>query len=81
MDQGLVVDTPDARLCVLHGSNQFRQVLTKGTQGYAPTHENIDLLRLRSFTLGRKLSDDEVTGPRGLDRLAELVSCMVPWVS
>lgn len=39
------------------------------------------MLRLRNFTLGTKLSDDEVVGKKGLDRIAEIVSCMVPFVS
>ncbi|KAF2130839.1 hypothetical protein P153DRAFT_395258 [Dothidotthia symphoricarpi CBS 119687] len=55
--------------------------LKRNPKGYDPTHKDIDLLRLRSFTLGRKLSDDEVVGPQGLDRLAELVNCMVPWIT
>ena len=44
-------------------------------------HKDIDLLRLRSFTLGKKLSDEEVVGPKGMDRIAELISCIEPFVS
>jgi hypothetical protein len=39
------------------------------------------LLRLRNFTLGKKLSDNEVVGPGGLERIADLVACLVPFVS
>lgn len=38
-------------------------------------------MRLRNFTLGTKLSDKEVVGGQGLERIAEVISCMVPFVS
>lgn len=44
-------------------------------------HKDIDLLRLRSFTLGKKLSDEAVVGPKGMDRIAELIACIEPFVS
>lgn len=50
-------------------------------QGYDADHRDIELLRLRNFTLGTKISDDEVVGKNGLDRIAELIGCMVPFVS
>ncbi|KAF2083205.1 hypothetical protein K490DRAFT_52251 [Saccharata proteae CBS 121410] len=50
-------------------------------QGYEKDHEEIELLRLRNFTVGKKLPDDKVTGPKGLERIAQLVGCMVPFVS
>jgi hypothetical protein len=40
-----------------------------------------ELLRLRNFTLGKKLSDEDVVGSGGLERIAELISCLVPFVS
>lgn len=40
-----------------------------------------EILRLRNFTLGKKLSDEEIIGPGGLNRIADLISCMVPFVS
>ncbi|KAH8730623.1 hypothetical protein GQ44DRAFT_700605 [Phaeosphaeriaceae sp. PMI808] len=55
--------------------------LKKSPKGYDPNHKDIELLRLRSFTLGKKLSDDEVIGPLGLERIAETIACMVPFVS
>ncbi|KAF2629734.1 hypothetical protein BU25DRAFT_489737 [Macroventuria anomochaeta] len=44
-------------------------------------HKDIDLLRLRSFTLGKKLSDEEVVGPEGMDRIAGLISCIEPFIT
>jgi len=50
-------------------------------QGYDAEHRDIDLLRLKNFTIGRKLTDQEVVGNKGLGRVAELISVMVPFVS
>jgi hypothetical protein len=50
-------------------------------QGYDHDHKDIELLRLRNFTMGRKLSDDEVVGIGGLERVGKLVANMVPFVS
>jgi hypothetical protein len=58
-----------------------RTLLTGLYQGYEADHRDIELLRLRSFTLSRKLDDREVLGPHGLDRITELVGYLVPFVS
>jgi hypothetical protein len=50
-------------------------------QGYEADNPNIDLLRLRNFTAGCKLKEDEVLAPTLLGRIAELVSAMHPFVS
>lgn len=50
-------------------------------QGYEADHPNIELLKLKNFTVGKKLADEEVVGSQGLQRVADLVSCMVPFVS
>lgn len=44
-------------------------------------HENIELLRLRNFTLGAKLQDDEVLGADGLERISAKMKALVPFVS
>ncbi|KAJ4369133.1 hypothetical protein N0V83_006217 [Neocucurbitaria cava] len=49
--------------------------------GYDLDHKDIDLLRLRNFTIGRRLLDYEVVGPKGLDRVAELILDMVPFIT
>lgn len=56
-------------------------LLTAFGQDFSMDHKDIDLLRLRSFTLGSKLSDGEVVGPGGIDRIAELIACIEPFVS
>src|SRR5439155_15225189 len=39
------------------------------------------ILRLRSYTLGTKLADNEVLGENGLNRIADLVGALTPFVS
>ena len=50
-------------------------------QGYEADNPSIELLRLRNFTAGCKLKEDEVLSPSLLDRISEAIGCMVPFVS
>lgn len=50
-------------------------------KGFDADHKNISLLRLKNFTVGRKLKDEEVVGEKGMDRIAYLLSKLVPFVS
>ena len=50
-------------------------------QGYEVDNPNIDLLKLRNYTIGRKLKDDEVVGSSGLDRIVNLIGILTPFVS
>jgi len=51
------------------------------TQGYGADHADIELLRLRNYTIGSKMADDELLGEGGIDRIAALLACMKPFVS
>ena len=53
----------------------------KPLQDYAEDHPDIALLRLRNFTIGRKLKDEEVLGPGGLTRIVDLLGTLTPFVS
>ncbi len=55
-------------------------VLTRVPRGYAPDHRAARWLRFKSFTLGRALTDAQVTGPRLPDLLAEDFALMLPLV-
>ncbi|EDU48266.1 conserved hypothetical protein [Pyrenophora tritici-repentis Pt-1C-BFP] len=55
--------------------------LKRNPKGYDHDHKDIDLLRLRNFTVGRKLEDDKVVGTGGLSRIAELVLCLEPFIT
>jgi len=48
---------------------------------YPGDHKDIQLLRLRNFTIGRKLKDEEVIGDGGIDRIAEVIAALVPFVT
>jgi hypothetical protein len=50
-------------------------------QGYDGDNPNIELLKLRNFTIGKKISDEEVTGPHGLQIIVDLIGTMTPFVS
>ncbi|KAI8934879.1 hypothetical protein NX059_008553 [Plenodomus lindquistii] len=55
--------------------------LKRNPKDYGLDHTDIELLRLRNFTLGTKLLDHEIVGPGALDRIAELIRAMVPFIS
>jgi hypothetical protein len=38
------------------------------------------LLRLRNFTLGKKISDTNVLSEDGIDKIADIIGAIVPWV-
>lgn len=51
-------------------------------QGYDSDHVDIELLRLKNFTVGRKLLDAEILDGNGfLNRAADLCSVIQPFVS
>ena len=50
-------------------------------KGYEKDNPNIDLLKLRNYTIGKKLKDEEVLGSGGLGRIAELIGILTPFVS
>ena len=55
-------------------------VLTRVPRGYAPDHPAAKWLRYKSFTLGRMLTDAQVTSPRLPDLLAQDFALMLPLV-
>ncbi|KAK5115440.1 hypothetical protein LTR85_009900 [Meristemomyces frigidus] len=61
-------------------SNAGNALKTK-PKGYGADHADIELLRLRNYTIGRNLSDEEVLGTGGLDRIADYLSCMKPFIT
>ncbi|EMD69245.1 hypothetical protein COCSADRAFT_105516 [Bipolaris sorokiniana ND90Pr] len=55
--------------------------LKRNPKGYDHDHKDIDLLRLRNFTIGRTVADEVIVGTSGLERVAELVMAMVPFIT
>ena len=62
------------------GMNTENMLKTK-PKGYEKDNPNIDLLKLRNYTIGKKLKDEEVLGPGGLRRIVELIGILKPFVS
>ncbi|KAL2007535.1 hypothetical protein VTN00DRAFT_8973 [Thermoascus crustaceus] len=60
--------------------NQESALKTK-PKGYEQDNENIELLRLRNFTVGKPLPDAVLLSPDAQDTIAELVGIMVPFVT
>ncbi|KAI9817523.1 MAG: hypothetical protein M1827_001133 [Pycnora praestabilis] len=50
-------------------------------KGFEADNKNIDLLRLRNYTIGRKMIDEEVLGPTGLTRIADLIGILTPFIT
>jgi hypothetical protein len=51
------------------------------TQGFDADHKDIDLLRLRNFTLGKKIADADILSKDGINKIADIIGALVPWVS
>ncbi|EFW16326.1 conserved hypothetical protein [Coccidioides posadasii str. Silveira] len=62
-------------LCRSHSATQ------RSLPGYSSENKNIELLRLRSFTLNKQLRDEDLLGPEALDRIASIIGIMVPFVT
>ncbi|KIW09353.1 hypothetical protein, variant 1 [Verruconis gallopava] len=50
-------------------------------KGFDPDHKDIELLRLKNFTLHRKLRDEDVVSPNAVEIIVDLISHLVPFVS
>ncbi|KAL5051038.1 hypothetical protein BDW71DRAFT_194134 [Aspergillus fruticulosus] len=48
-------------------------------QGYEHDNENIQLLRLRSFTVGKRIPDADLVSPDAQDKIATLIGIMEPF--
>ncbi|XP_014560260.1 hypothetical protein COCVIDRAFT_89706 [Bipolaris victoriae FI3] len=55
--------------------------LKRNPKGYDHDHKDIDLLRLRNFTIGCTVADEVIVGTGGLERVAEVVRAMVPFIT
>ncbi|KAF4153302.1 hypothetical protein CNMCM6936_000670 [Aspergillus lentulus] len=62
-------------------SQNKESALKTKPKGYEADNENIELLRLRSFTIGKPLSDSEFMASNVQERLAAIVGVMEPFVT
>ena len=62
------------------GRTNRENALKSKPKGYEKDHPEIELLKLRNFTMGRQLTDEEVTSTRFAERLADLLGVFKPFV-
>ena len=88
-----VLQDPKLRRVFLHGAkketeavkafakcNEENMLKTK-PKGFEADHPDILLLRLRNFTMGKKVRDEDVLGEKGLENLLALLEVLVPFVT
>lgn len=73
-------DDDDAVVDAFTRHNRESALKTK-PKGYEADNKNIKLLRLRSFTIGKPIPDDELTGDDAQEKIATLVGVMEPFVT
>jgi len=61
-------------------SNAENALKTK-PKGYETDNPNIELLKLKNFTIGKSLKDEEVADPKGIETIARLIGTMAPFVT
>ncbi|PWY90513.1 hypothetical protein BO94DRAFT_463069 [Aspergillus sclerotioniger CBS 115572] len=75
-----IADDEEIAVTAFVNHNKESALKTK-PKGYDLDNENIQLLRLRSFTIGRPLSDEELLSPNAQERIAALIGIMEPFVT
>ncbi|KAJ5194422.1 Conserved hypothetical protein CHP02453 [Penicillium cf. griseofulvum] len=75
-----VSDDDDAVVDAFTHHNRESALKTK-PKGYEADNKNIKLLRLRSFTIGKPIADDELTGDDAQEKIVALVGVMEPFVT
>ncbi|KAJ5571401.1 hypothetical protein N7535_005061 [Penicillium sp. DV-2018c] len=73
-------DDDDAVVDAFTHHNRESALKTK-PKGYDADNKNIKLLRLRSFTIGKPISDEELTGGDAQERITALIGVMEPFVT
>lgn len=53
----------------------------RSRQGFNPDHRDIELLKLRNYTVGRQLPDEELHSDDAQEKIMEVIRAMVPFVS
>ncbi|KAI6791388.1 hypothetical protein KC367_g2980 [Hortaea werneckii] len=61
-------------------SNSENALKTK-PKGYDADHVDIDLLRLRNYTMGKSMSEEELTGGNGLENVVNLFMHLKPFIT
>ena len=65
-------------------SQRLNQIAAKPnplSQGFDADHRDIELLKLRNFTVGKKIPDSVFTADDSQDQIADIIRAMVGYVS
>lgn len=54
---------------------------TSRSQGFDADHRDIELLKLRNFTIGKKIPDSVFTADDSQDKITDIIRAMVGYVS
>ncbi|KAI0968249.1 hypothetical protein F4678DRAFT_443759 [Xylaria arbuscula] len=60
--------------------NQENALKTK-PKGFNPDHRDINLLKLRNYTVGCQIPDDELHGDDAQEKIIEVIRAMVPFIT
>ncbi|KAJ6262109.1 hypothetical protein Dda_2914 [Drechslerella dactyloides] len=55
--------------------------LKTAPKGYDKEHPDIELLRLKSYTVGKRITDAEILLPNAMEQLVEIIRTLEPFVS
>ncbi|OJJ55994.1 hypothetical protein ASPSYDRAFT_92193 [Aspergillus sydowii CBS 593.65] len=75
-----ISDDEDKAVKAFVSQNSESALKTK-PKGYEHDNENIQLLRLRSFTIGKRLPDADLLSPDAQEKITALIGIMEPFVS
>ncbi|KAK4126855.1 hypothetical protein N657DRAFT_640716 [Parathielavia appendiculata] len=73
-------DDEEAALRAFADGNKEGALKTR-PKGFIPEHRNMQLLKLRNFTVGRKVADALFTGQRGQEEVASVIGDMVGFIT
>ncbi|KAI1502124.1 hypothetical protein F5X99DRAFT_168342 [Biscogniauxia marginata] len=69
-----------AALLAFAGANQEGALKTK-PKGFHPEHRDIELLKLRNFTIGKKIRDEDLMGEDAQEKIMSIFRPMVPFIT
>ena len=75
------VTADEKKACKAFARHNADSALKTKPRDYDANHQDIELLRLKNFTIGRKIADDEVVSPETINRFSKLFSTLVPFIS
>ncbi|RYO90360.1 hypothetical protein DL766_001177 [Monosporascus sp. MC13-8B] len=61
-------------------ANQENALKTR-PKGFHPEHRDLELLKLRNFTIGRKIDDSVLTSEDAQDKIMAIITPMVPFIT